>query len=140
MHIYRMSKLFSLPDSKEHSMPTFNEPHSPAIRIWHWIFFGGITASLVTVLLGSTLFKTKNNIGLVQAQLQEKGAIVSKDQARGIAHMYSDKLWDWHTIIGYVLCGLLLSRIIIEIAQPGEEKLLSRIKKAMGFQPGDRPR
>jgi Ni/Fe-hydrogenase 1 B-type cytochrome subunit len=129
-----MSILQSMQASKENAAPTFNEPHSPAIRIWHWTFFLVLTASLVTVLLGLTLFRTKQNIAGVQSQLQESGAMVSKDQARGIAHMYSDKLWELHTIIGYVLFGLLLTRVIIEIAQPGEEKLAVKLRKAMGFQ------
>lgn len=131
-----MSILKSIQASKENVAPTFNEPHSPAIRIWHWTFFLVLTASLVTVLLGSTFFRTKQNIAGVQSQLQESGAMVSKDQARGIAHMYSDKLWELHTIIGYVICGLLLSRVIIEITQPGEEKLAIKLRKAIGFQSG----
>src|SRR5450631_1899129 len=116
-------------------VPGFNEPHSLAIRIWHWTFFLTLTASLVTVLFGSTLFRTRNTIGLVQEQLQQKGVTVSKDQARAVAHEFSDQLWNLHTIIGYVLCGLLLSRILIEIFQPREEKLKVKLKMAMGFRP-----
>jgi Ni/Fe-hydrogenase 1 B-type cytochrome subunit len=114
-----------------------NEPHSVAIRIWHWIFFLVLTASLTTVLFGSTLFKTKRNIASVQTLLQEKGASVNKGQARAVAHAYSDKLWDLHTYIGYVLAGLLLSRIIIELAQPGEEKLTVKLRKAAAFVPAN---
>ena len=117
--------------------PVFREPHSLAIRIWHWIFFVFLTASLATVLLASTVFRTRNTIGLVQQQLQEKGAIVSEDQARAVAHAYSDKLWDLHTYLGYVLVGLLLSRIVIEITQPGDEKLRNKLKKAAGFPVAD---
>ena len=116
-------------------VPGFNEPHSPAIRIWHWTFFLVLTASLVTVLFGSTLFRTGNNITLVQEQLQGKGATVSKDQARAVAHEFSDKLWNLHTYIGYLLCGLLLSRVLIEVAQRGEEKFHVKLKKALGFAP-----
>lgn len=116
---------------------TFNESHSLAIRIWHWTFFVVLTASLTTVLFGSTLFRTKDNITGVQEQLQQKGATVTKDQARAVAHAYSDKLWMLHKYIGFVLVGLLLARVIIEIAHPGEEKLRTKIKKAAGFPIGD---
>jgi Ni/Fe-hydrogenase 1 B-type cytochrome subunit len=115
---------------------TFNENHSLAIRIWHWTFFLVLTASLVAVLFGSTVFRTKDNITLVQEQLQKKGATVSKDQAMAVAHEFSDKLWNLHKFIGYVLCALLLSRIIIEMAQLREEKLRVKIKKALGFKSG----
>jgi cytochrome b len=113
--------------------PVFIEPHSLAIRIWHWTLFVFLTASLVTVLLASTVFRTRNTIGLVQQNLQDKGLVVSQDQARAVAHAYSDKLWDLHTVLGYVLAGLLVCRIVIEITQPGEEKLRSRLKRAAGL-------
>jgi Ni/Fe-hydrogenase 1 B-type cytochrome subunit len=116
---------------------TFNQPHSLAIRIWHWTFFLTLTATLVTVLFASTLFRTRNTIGLVQDPLQQKGITVTKDQARAVSHEFSDQLWGLHTVIGYVLCGLLLSRILIEIFQPREEKLKVRLKKALGFVPGN---
>lgn len=119
---------------------TFAEPHSLAIRIWHWTFFIVLTASLTTVLFGSTLFRTRDNIAGVQQNLQDKGVTVTKDQARSVAHAYSDKLWDLHTLLGYGLAGLLLIRIIIEVVQPGEERLRTKIKKAAGFKPsGLRP-
>ncbi len=132
-----MNEPVSLADSPAESPLDFKVPHSRAIRLWHWTFFLFLLASLVTVLFGSTLFRTRDNIALVQEQLQEKGATVSKDQARAVAHEYSDKLWDLHKWIGFFLCGLLLSRIIIEFAQPGEEKLGGKIRKATGFRPAD---
>ena len=114
---------------------TFNEPHSLSIRIWHWLTYLTLTASLTCVLLGSTLFKTKDNIAMVQGLLQEKGATVTKDQAGNVAHEYSDKMWNWHKFLGYGLCFLLLSRAVIEVAQPTEEKLKVKIKRALGFAP-----
>src|SRR4249920_3543366 len=117
-------------------MPALNQPapvffrdqkNSLAIRIWHWITFLGFTASLITVLLGSTLFKTKNNISTVTEEVESKGGTVTRDQAWSVAHAFSDKLWDTHKIIGYGLCFLLLSRVIIELSQNKEEKLSVRI-------------
>jgi cytochrome b561 len=111
---------------------TFNEKHSLTLRVWHWLTFVTMTASLVMVLLASTMFRTRDNISLVQEQLEHKGATVTSDQARSVAHEYSDKLWMAHKWIGYGLCFLLLSRVIIEVAQPSDEKFRTRIKKALG--------
>jgi Ni/Fe-hydrogenase 1 B-type cytochrome subunit len=137
-----MSTIHTLPLTSHPSPVTFVEPHSRAIRIWHWTFFVVLTASLTTVLFGSTLFRTRDNIAGVQQELQEKGLTASKDQARSVAHAYSDKLWDLHKYIGFALVGLLLCRIGIEIVQPGDERLRTKIKKAAGFRtsglrPGD---
>ena len=112
-----------------------NERHSLAIRIWHWTFFIVLTASLITVGLASTVFRTRNNIDLVQTQLRQKGVIVDKDQAKAVAHEFSDKLWGLHTWLGYILCFFLVARLIIEIVQPGEEKLRNRIKAVLAFRP-----
>jgi Ni/Fe-hydrogenase 1 B-type cytochrome subunit len=114
-----------------------NQKNSLAIRIWHWLTFIGFTASLVTVLLGSTLFKTKSNISTVTEEVAHKGGVVTEDQAWSVAHAFSDKLWNTHKIIGFVLCFLLLSRVIIELFQPNQEKLTFRIRTALNFHPLD---
>jgi Ni,Fe-hydrogenase I cytochrome b subunit len=111
--------------------------NSLAIRIWHWVTVLGFTASLITVLLGSTLFRTRYNISTVSDEITAKGGSVTSDQARSVAHAFSDKLWDTHKIIGYVLCFLLLSRLFIEMSQNADEKLLARIRKALNFRASD---
>src|SRR5664279_906108 len=113
------------------------QKNSLAIRIWHWITFTGLTASLVTVLLGSTLFKTNKNISTVIDEVARKGGTVTRDQAWTVAHAFSDKLWDTHKLIGYGLCFLLLSRVIIELSQKKDEKLSVRIRAALNFHPAN---
>lgn len=131
--IHHMSQstpvLRALPKEPE---PGFDSPHSAAIRIWHWTLFLVITGSLVTVLLASTVFRTGNNTSMVQIQLQSKGTVVSTDQARAVAHAFNDKLWDLHKWLGYIICGLVLARIAIEVFQPRSEKIGIQLKKALG--------
>lgn len=113
---------------------SFLQTHSRAIRLWHWIFVLFISATIAIVLLASTVFRTGNNISLVQEQLQQKAVTVNSDQARSVAHEFNDKLWNLHKLIGYVLSALLFSRLLIEIFQPREERLRNRLKKALGFR------
>ena len=107
-----------------------------SIRLWHWLTFLFFTASITTVIFGSTLFKTANNISLVQEQVQEKGGNVTKDQARSVAHEFSDKLWMIHKYIGFGLSFLIFSRIIIEVRLSKEKKLLPKIRSALGYPAG----
>ena len=107
--------------------------HSLPIRIWHWMTFLLMTATLVTVLLGSTIYKTNQNIDMVKEKVEQKGGQITNDQARNVAHEFSEKLWELHTYIGYGLCLLLLSRFLIEASQSKDEKLRGRIKKALTF-------
>jgi len=115
----------------------FNEKHSTAIRIWHWTFFLVMSASLVMVLLASTLFRTRDNVEMVKAQVEEKGGTVNEAQARSVAHEYSDKLWDMHKYLGYGLCFLVMSRMLIEFFASNEERLKNKIKKALAFKPAN---
>jgi Ni/Fe-hydrogenase 1 B-type cytochrome subunit len=113
---------------------SFLEPHSRAIRVWHWTFVLFISATVGIVLLASTVFRTRNTLTLVQQQLQEKGINVTPDQARAVSHEFNDQLWDIHRWIGYGLCILLVSRWIIELGQPRTERLNYRLRKAQGFR------
>jgi Ni/Fe-hydrogenase 1 B-type cytochrome subunit len=118
--------------------PSFREKHSTTIRIWHWSTFIVILGSLVTVLFAKTLFSAKNNIPLVQENLQKNSISVTADQAKSVAHEFSDLLWHWHTYIGYVLAALFGFRILFEFFQPKEQKLIPAIKNVLKYlkQPG----
>jgi len=109
----------------------FIQKHSMMIRIWHWLTFIIISGSIVTVLLTSTLFNQRKNVILVQDKLKEKGLIVSEDQAFAITREYEDKLWGVHKLLGYGLVFLLFSRILIELVQPGEEKIRKKMYKSI---------
>ena len=112
----------------------FKTSYSVAIRLWHWLTFITITASLIMVLLGSTVFTIKENIPMVQEQVQQKGGTVTPEQARAVAHEYSDKMWMLHKYIGFGLCFLLLCRMIIEITYSRQQKLSAKIKRAARLQ------
>lgn len=86
---------------------------------------------MITVLINSTLLNPRINIALVQNQLKGKGVIVSEEQAFAVSHEYEDKMWEVHKFLGYGLAFLLASRLLIELVQPREEKLRSRIKNAI---------
>ena len=64
---------------------------------------------MTTVLLASTLFRTRNNTAMVQEQLRQKGSTVNTDQARAVSHAFSDKVWELHTWIGYFVAIFLLT-------------------------------
>jgi Ni/Fe-hydrogenase 1 B-type cytochrome subunit len=113
--------------------PFFKEKISSAIRIWHWLTFVTITASIVMVLLASTVFTIRGNIPMVQEQVQQKGGIVSSDQAKAVAHEYNDKFWNLHKYLGFALCFLFLLRVIIEVAQSSEQRLSGKIKRAVNY-------
>jgi cytochrome b561 len=120
--------------SPDQVAPSFIEKRSAGIRVWHWLFALSVICSLVTVLLASTTFRTRNNTALVQQQLSKNGIQADDNQARAVSHAFNDKIWDLHRVIGIVIVFLLVSRILIELFQPGEEKFGRRLKGALGFR------
>jgi len=108
----------------------FNQTKPALIRIWHWLAFLFFAASVTTVILNATLFKTKKNIEMVQVKVKEKGGNITLDQAKNVAHEYSDKLWNVHKFIGFGLVFLMVWRIIAEFIIARDKKWASRIKVA----------
>jgi Ni/Fe-hydrogenase 1 B-type cytochrome subunit len=111
----------------------FLQKHSAVLRIWHWLLFLFLTASIICVIFGKFVLNGRQNSGMVQNVLKDKGAIVTEEQARAVAHEYNDKAWDIHKIVGLGICILLLGRIVIELTQPGNEKLKVRMRNAFGI-------
>jgi Ni/Fe-hydrogenase 1 B-type cytochrome subunit len=111
----------------------FIQKHSVPVRIWHWLTFLIISGSIITVLINSTLTNQRENVPMVQEQLKSKDIVVNEDQAFAVTREYEDKFWGIHKILGYCLAFLLISRVIIEITMPGDEKIKIRIGKAMGL-------
>ncbi len=121
---------------KTEVLVSFHEPKPAAIRMWHWLSAVTFSASIITVIFGSTLFRMRNNIAMVQEQVAKKGGTITADQARSVAHEYSDKLWMLHKYIGYGLAGLLLWRIIIEIFLSKEKTIKSKVIYALHYPIG----
>jgi Ni/Fe-hydrogenase 1 B-type cytochrome subunit len=111
----------------------FIQTHSVIIRIWHWLTFLIISGSMITVLINSTMTNQRKNIPMVQEQLKSRNIVVNEDQAFAVTREYEDKFWGIHKLLGYGLAFLLISRIIIELTQPGDEKINTRIKNALGL-------
>jgi cytochrome b561 len=115
--------------------PTFLEPHSLGIRIWHWTLVVFIFSAITTVALATFVFNTGRNIPLVQQELQGKGITADVPAARAVSHAFNDKLWELHTWIGYGIVLLVLSRWLLEFFQPSPEKLARKMRFAADFAP-----
>lgn len=109
----------------------FIQKNSVAIRIWHWLTFLLVISLAVTVLLQSTVNNQRKNIPEVQTVLKAKGIEVTNNQAQAVTHIYGEKIWDIHKLLGYGLAFLFLLRIVIEFTQSKDEKNQTRIKKAL---------
>src|SRR4051794_13027858 len=118
----------------------FKLKYSTAIRIWHWLTFLFMTASMVTVLFASTLFQhdERPSDKAPQPETEQKGEEHRFDPSKlnpeqRAAFTYEHKVWDTHRIIGFGLCFLLLSRVLIEVRRRKEDRLITRINSALNI-------
>ena len=118
------------PNPSDIQHPGQIKKNSASIRLWHWLNALVISGSLLTVLLNSTLLKTRANAALIKNQLKEAGATVTDDQARHAAHELSDKVWALHTYFGYGLVALVVFRLSLEFFQLADQRFLRGLKNA----------
>lgn len=115
----------------------FSERHSGLIRLWHWTFFILVASTMILVLIATQIFDTRANAPMVMQEALDRGVELSEKQARGIAHYFPEQLWVLHTWVGYGIAFLLVSRMVIEVVISKEERLRTKIKKALTFAPQD---
>jgi len=118
------------PIRKDVQHPSKTKSYSSSLRFWHWANVIVISGSLLTVLLNSTLLKSRNNAQLIKAEILKAGATVTDEQARSAAHALSDKVWDVHVYFGYGLAALFLFRLILEFFQVADQKFIRTLKTA----------
>lgn len=104
--------------------------YSAPLRLWHWLSAIAISGSLLTVLANSTITNGRTNAGIIQKTFSEKNMAVSQDLARGAAHQISDRVWALHTYFGYTLAALFVFRLLLELFQRADQKLIRKLKAA----------
>jgi Ni/Fe-hydrogenase 1 B-type cytochrome subunit len=118
------------PKRRDLQHPQEIKKYSSSIRLWHWLNAIVVTGSLLTVLLNSTLLKTKKNAVAIKTNLAQSGVTVTDAQARSVAHELNDKVWMIHTYFGYTLAALLLFRLLLEFFELADQKFIRKLKSA----------
>jgi len=115
--------------------------YSGVFKIWHWLNAIVISLLVGTVFLRETFFDKHDNAKLIISKLSEFSINLSNDQAILVAKAIREPLWEWHVILGYVLCGLLIYRFllifdkntVIEKAEDLHMKLVKIFYKVLYF-------
>jgi Ni,Fe-hydrogenase I cytochrome b subunit len=118
------------PVRKDINHPNKVKEYSASLRLWHWANTIVISGSLITVLINSTVLDEGANAGFIKDELQKSGGAVTADQTRSVAASLSDKVWAVHIYFGYFLAALLLFRLILELFQVADQKLIRKMKTA----------
>jgi len=87
--------------------------YSGLFKIWHWLNAIVISLLVLTALLRETFFDKGANAKIIISKLSEFSINLTNDQAILVAKAIRHPLWEWHIILGYVLCALLIYRFLL---------------------------
>lgn len=93
------------------------------LRFWHWGSAALVSAQLATILFQKVIVNSRSAIQELQGSIKN----ASVPQARELAHIISERIWQWHIYIGLVLVGFWLLRIVIELSSPSPLKYSTRL-------------
>lgn len=108
----------------------FQRNYSKSLRLWHWSTFLVVALLLMTVLAGKIFLNSYANGFLVKDQLGKQGVAINMGEAFSVSDAISQPIWRLHTVLGYVLAGLFVFRIVIEFFQPKQQQLMTRFGNA----------
>src|SRR6476646_146595 len=110
---------------------SLREPRSRALRFWHWGSFVIVSLMLFTVFTGKFFVNPYGNSRVIHQALLNAGATVTEGQAAQAAERISAKVWALHTKFGYVLAGLFVFRILIEVLQSRRQRFFPALVDAI---------
>lgn len=110
---------------------SLREPRSKALRLWHWGSFIIVCLMLFTVFTGKFFVNPYGNSRVIHQALISAGASVTEEQAAQAAERMSEKVWALHTKFGYVLAGLFVFRILIEVLQSRKQRFFPALIDAI---------
>lgn len=84
-----------------------------SLRLWHWLNALAILGLLGTAFLRKTFLSWRTNAALIENKLQAAGTTITPELAKDIAVSIRTPMWDWHYVLGFILGGLLIVRVLV---------------------------
>lgn len=94
---------------------TFTKYQPLGLRFWHWLNALAVLGLLGTVFLRKTFLSWRSNAALIESKLQEAGTQITPELAKDIAVSIRTPMWEWHYILGFILGGALILRILMSL-------------------------
>jgi Ni/Fe-hydrogenase 1 B-type cytochrome subunit len=112
------------------SAPVSTHDYSAPLRVWHWGNALLVTGQLLTILFLLVIVKPKALVPEFQQALSKSGGALSSDQGRAIAHIISERIWDWHIAIGLALASFWAYWLVLQLTAPPERRFTARLAAA----------
>lgn len=114
--------------------PTLAAPtkdYRAPLRFWHWGNAALVILQLITILFQRFIVQAKSAVPEFQQLLSKDNIALTEKQGRQLAHVISERIWEWHIYFGLTLVGFWVLRIIIELRSPSPMKFSSRLMEVL---------
>lgn len=91
----------------------YYKQYSAYFRVWHWLNALAMLGLLGTVLLRKTFLSYKTNSTVLVEELAKLEVTLALDDAKAIAKVIREPMWDWHYVFGWALVILLIVRVVL---------------------------
>jgi len=97
------------------------------LRVWHWGNTLLVSGQLLTILFLKVIVKARSAVPEFIQSLSRDHVTITVKQANSIAHIISDRIWQWHIYIGLTLAAFWLLRVVLELRGPSEMRFSARL-------------
>lgn len=104
--------------------------YSVPMRLWHWANAGLVTAQLLTIVFQKVIVNAKGAVPAFQEALRKSGGTLTKQQAGAVAHVISERIWQWHIWLGIGLAAVWLGWTLMQALDPTGRRFGARLRAA----------
>ncbi len=101
--------------------------YSGPLRVWHWGNALLVSGQLLTILFLMVIVNARSAVPEFIKAASKNGAAPTEQQGRAFAHIISDRIWQWHIVIGLALAAFWLLRVVLELRGPAEMRYSTRL-------------
>lgn len=102
-----------------------------SIRFWHWANALLISLQLISILFQRVIVKAKTAVPEFQQTLSKDHVTISTQQGRALAHIISERIWEWHIYFGWALVALWVLRLGLQLTRPSELRFSARLLEVL---------
>ncbi len=97
------------------------------LRFWHWGNALLVSLQLLTIVFQKVIVDSKSAVPEFQQLLSKDQVALTVKQGRALAHVISERIWDWHIYFGLTLAGFWLLRVVLQLTGPSELRFSARL-------------
>lgn len=119
-----------LPVATPAAEPTSTHDYSAPLRVWHWGNALLVFGQLITILFIKIIVKPRALVPEFQAAASRAGGALTKEQGLNIAHLLSERMWEWHIAIGLALAAFWAYWLVLQLTAPAGQGFGARLRAA----------